>query len=441
MRNKALPNLLSAIFIAIILIALPLPSVGGGSPLSNRVMDHMVIKGKVLKNCNGKEIKNLRLLAFSGEEAKTIPYQVDERGPDGEYVMVREGNKKDQDTDNGKLDKNDELVFMANDSGEKGDVFGAGINARSCDEIKLDDPKTNKSGFVYLCYFEQAPPAPSSVVYMKYNRGNDYDEIVSPYYVIKIPKDNVFLDYVAIKKSAGGNGKDLMDKIKMRSGVDLLSGVFSIERTEEDFAHRVLGHTVGPVRIIRQSETRMVILLSLKSPAVVVNGSFYPSSFQFPSVLSLPFRMDMIASDAYIRQGWDMNKNALGMKFSSNLNKMSFVYDGKMTPEEQALAKKSETLKWWLLTGEQGTFLFYGVWEKDFPIHAYPYYEDNIEKEEPPENDPGVLGHAYRLENLLAMGSESYEFNVVNYVVPNFDGDIAKAREVFEYPVKITVNP
>ena len=441
MRKNVLLFLRPATFLALALLLLPLKSSGNDSPLANRVMDHMVIEGKVLKNSDGKEIKNLRLLAFFEGEMKTIPYQIDEKDPDGGYVMVRENGKNDQDTDNGKLDNNDELVFMANDSGEKTDVSGAGVNASSCDEIKLDDTKTQKVGFVYLCYFENEPPSPSPVVYMEYKRGNDNVEIISPYYIIKVPKENVFLDYVSINKSAGGNGEDLMDKIKMRSGVDLLSGVFSIDRTEEDFAHKVMGHIAGPVRIIRQSETRMVLLLSLKSPAVVVNGSFYPSSFQFPSVLSLPFRMDMIASDAYIRQGWDMTKNALGMKFYSNLNKTPVVFDGKMTPEEEALGTSKETLKWWMITGKQGTFLFYGVWEENFPIHAYPYYEDNIDKLEPPENDPGVLGHAYRLENLLAMGGDAYAFNIVNYIVPNFDGDIDKARTVFEYPIKVSVNP
>jgi hypothetical protein len=204
----------------------------------------------------------------------------------------------------------------------------------------------------------------------------------------------------------------------------------------------VLGHLQGPVRVMRQTETSLVLLLSLKTPAAVVTGSFYPACFQFPSVLSMPFRMDLIASDAYIRQGWDMNKNALGFKFYSNLNADPVLMDGKMDAAEQKLASNRDTLRWGIFAGPAGTFVFKGIWDMDnSPIKAVLYYEDDLAKPEPPENEPGITAFAYRLENLLKMGDKAYPFNIVNYVVPNFDGDIQKVLNVYDKPVEVKVNP
>jgi hypothetical protein len=276
---------------------------------------------------------------------------------------------------------------------------------------------------------------------MSYEEKGDHDELVTPYYTLHFPKNDVFMNVMSISPAAGGNGQDLMDRIKMRSEVAMLSGAIKVNRTEQDFQHKVLGHRKGPVRVLRQTETRLSLVLSLKSPAAIVNGSFYPACFQFPSVLSLPFRMDVIASDAYLRQGWDLNRNAHGMKLYSNLTPQPVTYDGTMSPEEQALAKSKETLLWALGTGPQGTFMFQGVWDRGrSPIKALIYYEDDLSKADPPEDDPGVMGIAYRLEDLLKMGGENYPFNIVNYIVPHFDGDIAKALRVFDAPLQVHVN-
>ncbi len=406
----------------------------------DRVMDQVVISGKQLAKINGQPIANLRLMAFKGGQLKAMPFQIDELNAAGDYVMKRASGAVDQDEDGGKLDANDELVFMAMDAGDQGDPKAAGIGVTAVAEIILKDPVNGKRGWAYLLAFDKNPPAPSSVSYMKYGSKGDHDELVTPHYTLRFPKNDVFMDALIIHKSAGGNGKDIMDRIKMRSGVSMLMGTVSIDRTENDFAHTVLGVIAGPVRVLRQTETRLVLVGSLKSPAAIVNGSFYPACFQFPSVLELPFRMDLVATDAFMRQGWDLNQNALGLKITTNLNAKPVTYDGKMTNEEKELARSNETLLWALGTGPQGTFLFKGVWDQGKnPIKALIYYEDDKSRLEPPEEDPGVMGIAYRLEDLLSMGGEAYPFNVVNYIVPNYDGAVKSALQVFDHPLEIKV--
>jgi len=407
----------------------------------DRDLDQVVVAGRELTKALGRPISSLRLMAFSGGALVTIPFQIDELDVNGQYVMRRPGGKVDRDSDNGMVDSNDELIFMAHDCGDQGDVKAAAPNSAAFDEISVKDAQTGVKVFAYLVVFSGSPPAPSATSYMKYSELAGYDELVSPHYTLRFSEDDVFMNAMIIHPSAGGSGKDIIDRIKMRSSVGMLSGMVEVDKTEEDFVHKVTGVVTGPVRVIRQSETRLTLVLGLKSPAAIVNGSFYPNCFQFPSVLAMPFRMDLIADDAYMRQGWDLTLDAKGFKFYSNLNKKPVVMDGKMSPEEVELSNNREVLLWGLFTGPAGTFTFKGEWnQQDSPIKALLYYEDDLSKLEPPEEVPGIMGFAYQLEDLLKMGGKAYPFNVVNYVIPNFDGDIERALRPYDRPLEVRVN-
>lgn len=440
-KRERLLRLFLARAISLSLLSLPTEGLGEGRAMSlDRAMDQVVIPGKGFKSLRVRPITKLRLMAFREGSLIPIPFQVDEKTPDGDYVMTRPDGSIDHDHDNGLFDYNDELVFMAKDVGDCDDPGSSGLSASAWDEILLRDPLTGGCGWAYLVAFEKDPPALSPVKYMKYAEKADHDELVSPYYTLHFPKNNVFIRNIMIHETAGGNGKDFMDRIKMRSGVKVLGGAIRVNRTEEDFVSKVLGVIAGPVRIIRQTESRLAILLFLKSPAVIVNGSFYPYSFEFPSILSLPFRMDLVASDAFLRQGWDLNRNALGMKFYSNLNREGVTLDGKMSSEELSLANSSDAFSWALCTGPPGTFIFRAVWEYQGPAKTLLYYEDDRSRLEPPEQDPGVMGFGYRVEDILKVGGKKYPFNIENYVVPGYNGDIDRILRVFDHPLEVKLN-
>ncbi len=439
--SKYFSNLKSWVMPVFIMLIFSLSASAAAQTLTlDRDLDKVVIPGKQLKKVKGKPIADLRLMVFKDGSLAPIPFQVDERQANGDFVMKRADGSMDQDGDKGKLDNNDELVFMASDSGDKGDPAASGPPCSAWSEITLRDPKSGDLGWAYLLAFDKNAPALSPVRYMQYNQKPEYDELITPHYTLRFPNGNVFFHDLMIHESAGGNNKDLMDRIKMRSGVDVLGGWVSITRTEEDFVHEVLGVIEGPVRVIRQTDTRLVLLLSLKSPSAIVDGSFYPTCFEFPSMLSLPFRMDIFASGAYLRQGWDLNKTAKGLKLYTSVNREGVTMDGKMSPAETTMASSQDTLRWALGTGKQGSFVFFGTWDSGSPLKALLYYEDDLTRLEPPEDDPGVMGFAYKLVNLHEMGGEEYPFNITNYVLPNYDGDIDRVLRVLDHPLEVSVN-
>ena len=130
--------------------ARPADSLGPGleKKTLTRVEDFVLVQGKILKKNLGRDIGQMGLLAFHEEKPVPIPFQIDERNPDGDWVLTQvppelknTGLKPERDDDNGLLDGNDELAFMARDAGDRigKEYYPPGILA--ADEIMIRDPK------------------------------------------------------------------------------------------------------------------------------------------------------------------------------------------------------------------------------------------------------------------------------------------------------------
>jgi len=97
--------------------------------------------------------------------------------------------------------------------------------------------------------------------------------------------------------------------------------------------------------------------------------------------------------------------------------------------------------EWYALAGPQGNLVVHASMPEQWRhiVKLKLYYVDDVNVPDPPEDDPGVMGFAYLLEDLLKMGGAEYPFNIENYVVPDFDGDLQRALRVFDYPLEIEV--
>ncbi|MCX5859729.1 MAG: hypothetical protein NT056_07515, partial [Proteobacteria bacterium] len=91
-----------------------------------RTEDFVVAYGKVLRKNLGEDIGQLGLFAFHEGKLVPIPFQIDEINQEGEWVLTQvpptlagEGLKPEHDEDDGNLDENDELAFMARDAGDR----------------------------------------------------------------------------------------------------------------------------------------------------------------------------------------------------------------------------------------------------------------------------------------------------------------------------------
>lgn len=398
-------------------------------------IERITLKGASFPKLKGTQISRLRLVAFKNGKMVVIPFQIDERDSKNMFVLPDQSGKYAGDGDGGRLDDNDELAFMAADAGEKGSIE----KAKNYHEVEIRNGADDALAWVYLVDFNGEPPALSSVDYVAYHRKGNREEIVTEYYIQGFNDEHVFFDDLRILPPAGGNGKNFIDKMKMRTAVQAVGGKITVARNENDFRSSVVGVVDGAVRVIRRNDTRMTLLAGVKSPSIIVDATFYKCSYEVPSVFSLPFRMDLVASGAQYRQGGDLNQNAIGMRYYNNFTLEPVVYDGKMSEREKEIARSDKTHYWGMLSGAPGTLLYVGRWQDKMPIKILAYYDDDSSALDPPENIPGQMMFGWRFENLLNVKGATYSFNLLNYIIPNFDGNIQRVVALIEKPFEVQV--
>ena len=111
----------------------------------DRVEDPVVIIGAQLPALSGVPLNELVLYAYRGGDWQAVPFQIDEVSISGTYVI----------SDDGLLDANDELVFMAADAGDQvsAAIWPADPQARlnSRYAITVSDPlSASQQAWAYL---------------------------------------------------------------------------------------------------------------------------------------------------------------------------------------------------------------------------------------------------------------------------------------------------
>ena len=131
----------------------------------NRWPDPVVADCGLFSSLLGKKIEYLRVYAYYQGSFHPIPFQIDERDAQGNRVFTSGEKANPLDAD-GLLNKKEELVFMARDSGHrvKPEVFAPGVEL--WEEVELVDPLSQEKGWVYLLYSETKPPPLSSEDYI-----------------------------------------------------------------------------------------------------------------------------------------------------------------------------------------------------------------------------------------------------------------------------------
>jgi hypothetical protein len=133
-----------------------------------RSEDPVVVLGARLPRIKGVHKDLVRLYSVANGKWKPIPFQVDERTPQLNYCWTA-GPDPVKDVDEGIVDDDDELVFMARDAGDRMPRdLDAPPGARVRQEIELVDPKTGERGWTYAFAFpdpEHPPPPGASTRY------------------------------------------------------------------------------------------------------------------------------------------------------------------------------------------------------------------------------------------------------------------------------------
>lgn len=405
-----------------------------------RKADPIVITGAKLKSLAGAPIEKIRVFAKIGGKVRPIPFQIDERLPDGRLALNK-GPEAKSDPDGGAFDANDELVLMAKDLGARAAKKELPGKPKKAVEIEAADPRDGTKAWAWAAVYDN-PPARSDVDYVSISKTGV--RVTATDYEVAFGRDAVIgFDYLRIKPTGGGEGKDIFDRLKIRAvAIPQMINV-RIEKTENDFTSRVTGWLDGPVRVVRRTENRMMIFWKLPTPASVNDNIFYYNSFEYPTTVSVPFNVGALLKKVEFHVISDHNRNSEGHRFLNVNNPTPVVADGKMSEAEKRLDPSPYVWSVYQGTtkGNTGSSVNRFVYDTDSGIVPKLYYMDDSKHISPPEQEPGMFGAVgYKLENLESLKSGEWRLTSILYNVPEYKpGDEREYLDILDKPLKIVV--
>ena len=260
----------------------------------DREIDPVVITGKQLPQLIDKNISSIRVFAFQENKAVAIPFQIDQKDSHGNWVWdvaLHEGSVDNDDPEKTALfDHNDELVFMALDTGDKSIAVRAAIPADVVVEIEILDPVNQTRGWVYAAFFNSDTPPLSPTRYMRY-RPED-QTVISPIYEFSYSTE-----HIAVMNNLVLNDTPIMDRTKIRGEVDwrimFLNG--TINFNENSIDGYMAGYIDGPVRTITRAVDYLALSNGMTTGDINCDHLYYTHHSEIPLLLSMKFPVKRVS--------------------------------------------------------------------------------------------------------------------------------------------------
>jgi hypothetical protein len=364
----------------------------------------VVISGDLLSDLAGSPLEEIFVYAYQGTTPTQIPFQIDERETGGMYVAVEDGQ----------LDEDDELVFMATDSGGWAnnpslDVDGTVITPTYV--IALTDPISNTHAWTYV-FCSAALSRTFSADYVSYDDSNDSnDRITSPgRYAVGFNATHAFQDYLAL----GSSSLDLLDRNKLRVAGTVI--FVPVSANEEDITKDSVHAIDGPVRVTRVSTSTFTVV---GQPVQTTATLFaYRSLIVQPATIAVPGAPIQIT---YYRTSMDWNEQAAGMTYYDANNPAGATING--VPDVVTI---SPPTRWTQVTGVAGTVVNVSKIPAGLGGTQSTYYKDDstvdsddtgdqrsygdagLQVDDPNAGTYTILGHVYFLTGTTANVGATY---------------------------------
>ena len=425
-----------------ILFALTLCVVPASAPAGfDRVVDVIIFTGEKVPSLIGTPVDRLALFVLKNDAFVQIPFQVDEKTPQGEYAFSTWLVKKKL-TDDGLLDANDELSLMAMDLGKTSEEVAWPEKAIRCVKIEATDPaKGVKAGAYLFAFSDQAPKCEKD--YVSFRAGEN--KIESDIYLLGYdPKAPVSINELRVKPQAGGSNANIADRMKIRIKATTLGKVIKLDRTEEDFNVAPVAYTDGPVRIVSKTRAWQTLFWNIPAPSSYVTSYYYRNQVQFPVTIDVPFDVSFFFKQVSMRVSVDSRPDVPGRrKYYNNHNPKGVLIDGKMSVEERNLNKGQ--VEWQVLAGidpehPEGWFARQKiVSEKKTPIELPLFYIDDSNTPDGPENVSGSYANVgFEFTGIEMVKKGALKIFVIQYPVINYKpGDENRFLDVDNNPLQI----
>ena len=410
-----------------------------------RVDDPIVMEGREFSSLLHHPIERLGLMARHGDSWAPIPFQIDQKKPDGSYIFT--GGLEATKNPDPKLNALDELVFMIKDTGGRGAGAKLPEGAETGSEIEITDPINNAKGWVYLFKFSgKAPRSGEDYVRMKIDPAKKRFQIITYEYTLGGPMDRISPDFLAHVLPNGEVGPNLLHTIKMRVEVVFVGGITLRVSADKIVRSHDQGWIAGPIRVLRLADgyVQLAGFLRVKGTGYTI-VSYFPNHFIWPVVMKAP-KVTVKLINKVSEWGFlDFNENIYGTRVFNAVNPLNpdVVLDGHMSEAEQKLDTHSP-INWIAGFGPQLAIvnrLFYTPPLIDNIIKRTTYYLDDATGKDPSEDNPRVHGVGYYLtdvEKALPAGAatQNLYFYFKSKLAPE---DVNQILDIIDHPVEIKV--
>jgi len=424
----------------------------------DRRFDLIVSPCGIYRRLHGAPLDSLRLVRFQGGAWEPVPYQFDERTPEGEKVLPDEGPEANPQDGNRRLDPQDELVFMAHDTGDRAPGGAAPPGAARCVEVTVEDPVTRGVGWCYLASFPGTPPPPSPKSYVDWVwEADGFDGFLmrSDHYWVegtsvtfgKRTYKQIAHDVMRTRPAAGGTDEDFLDYLKWVVDVRMMFGSIKLHFDFSRITGDLLAMRRGPVRCTCRCWARIRLPMGLKGPKFVSDIHAWEfCSASSVTRLHVPVNPGVFVTNIRTRMGEDFSSGAYGMLWVNSNNRDGFLVDGIMSPMEEK--QDSAQDQWRMIVGAQGALLNRAFWSPNFVKQAHyvkAVWVDDASDPDPFELEPGQ--HAgYSVSEVANIRSGDYDLAIEWYMPPRaYDPETGRVRlevvdaflEIMDHPVVV----
>ena len=411
----------------------------------NRRMDPVLVRGEWLGGIVGSPLRSLRLYRSRKGQLEPIRFQVDERTSEGDWIFPH-GKKNNGDKSNGLLDARDVLLFMAKDAGERAHPDPAIPGTSSVLEIGIEDPVNAGRAWVYLAVFTARPPPLCPLPdYVRYNYETEEiftDVSYTKFIITKKGLHTSFSDVEAILPSAGGDGRNHLDRMKTRIQIRFFFNLIPLTVTEEMLGQDVIAYITGPIRVIRRLEQFFKLPFGLHGLTSYTDLHLYERITIVPAEIHIPKGASKVVSSARTWYGADLSPNAIGSYFRNSENLEPLIIDGRMSEMERHFCPQAD--KWRVIYGPGGgATLFRSIFPPEYSdiVEVQERYVDDVTVKTPPERYPGTIGLLETEVVTKKMKSGRYHILMEVYFPPHYrPGDEADCLNVRDRPLRIRIN-
>ena len=367
----------------------------------------VVVAGRNLKPFLKRSIDTIRLYAFKDGKLRPIPFQIDERTAD-DQIAFEAGEDRRSDIDDGRLDVNDELVFMGRDVGDRAPAGSIRLGQSDLAELIVKDPRGR--GWVYLLHFAQAPPPVAQGRYVSLDfRGDELLGWTAQRVQAKVGPDGHALDLRSLRfsRATGGYGVDVIDRSKLHLSASYL--FLDIQRRFDEVRSSWRSYRQGPVRVVAgiQAETYLTWgrwLSTTRRSTLVIYGN----RLELHSQVELPIDLEANKPSS-LRVSFDFSKAAGDVRVWSNRNPTPIRCTGLGT--DPGLAKlKTSGVQWVACATPAGALVLRLRLDAPLQKRRHRLFLRDGPTPDPPEDAIGSLGNAGFELDLAGLPSGRYEF-------------------------------